>query len=305
VVTGTIHHAGVSGGAVIRGNRLLLVSEPTNGVLLLEDPVTRLRAGQLEPAAGESLEPLLKDLVDLDDLEEAAWDGARDVYAITSHARTARGDSPEGRYRLARLRFDTTGKLLEARQSDALLQAIVNDVPFLADSIRRTPARTGLNLEGLAWDPAGELLIGLRSPTITESAPRASGGQEDAVVLRLKNPDAVFSQPRQPARLGDVVKLDLHGQGIRGMAYDPALKAFWIVSGLSAEPNHPVRSPWSLWLWKGAQSPRRVEVPPGTGLEQPETVAPIEVEGRPYLLLVDPGTPGSRFALFPTPELPN
>ena len=101
---------------------------------------------------------------------------------------------------------------------------MVNDVPFLADAVRRTPAKAGLNIEGLAWTPEGHLLVGLRAPTVTESEPRPHGGQEDAVVLRLKNPEALFAEPRQPAQLGEVVKLDLRGQGIRGMCGDPDRK---------------------------------------------------------------------------------
>lgn len=302
VYDGRIMSAGVSGGAFLRG-KLLLTAEGTNGLTLLDDAMGRLRSGTVSPRPEEALAPALQGKVDLEDLEDAAWDGARDLYVVASHSRTARGDSPESRYRLARLRFDATGKLLEARQLDALLQAIVNDVPFLADSIRRTPARAGLNIEGLAWDPSGRLVIGLRAPTITESTKREHGGQEDAVVLRLKNPDTIFAQLGQPAAMGDVVKLDLHGQGIRGMAYDPRLKSFWVVSGLSAEPGYAVKSPWNLWLWKGEQPPRRARLPEGLDLEQPETVTPVEVEGQPYLLLIDEGRPSSPYALIPAPEV--
>ena len=302
---GKIALPGISGGALLRANHLLLVSDTGVGLTRVDNALARLSSGTVTPRQDEVLEPLPPGKVELEDLEDAAWDGARDLYVITSHSRTARGDSPESRYRLARLRFDATGKLLETRQSDALLQAIVNHLPFLADSIRRTPARTGLNIEGLAWDPQGQLLLGLRAPTITESTPRAHGGQEDAVVLRLKNPDQLFTQPGQPAVLGEVVKLDLHGQGIRGMAYDPRLKATWIVSGLSAEPGHPVTSPWRLWLWKGEGAPQPAKLPAGLALEQPETVTPVELDGLPFLLLIDPGRTASEYALIPTPECQN
>lgn len=304
VYRGRIAVSGVSGAALLRGNHLLLAAAGPNRLIRVDDALDRLRSCVVTPRTEEALAPQLGGKVELEDLEDVAWDGARDLFAGTSHSRTARGDAPDSRYRLARLRFDATGKLLEARQSDALLQAIVNRVPFLADSIRRTPARTGLNIEGLAWEPPGQLVLGLRAPTVTESTPREHGGQEDAVVLRLKNPAALFSQPGQPAVLGDVVKLDLHGQGIRGMAYDPRLKAIWIVSGLSADPGYRVQSPWSLWLWKGEGVPRSIPLPEGLGLEQPETVTPLELEGRPYLLLIDSSRPASPYALIPAPEGP-
>jgi len=300
VIRGKIVFPGVSGATLLPGNRLVLVSERGNGVAMIQDAVTRLRGGDVTPRPEELLEKALAGKVELDDLEDAAWDGAQDVFAVTSHSRTRGGDAPEPRYRLARLRLDDTGKLTEARQTDALLNAIVNGVPFLADSIRRTPARTGLNFEGLAWDPRGQLVIGLRAPTVTESKPRTDGGQEDAVVLWLQNPDEVFADPGKPAVLGDVVKLDLHGGGIRGMAYDPRLKAVWLLSGLSAEPNHAVKSPWSLWLWKGEHPPREIKLPPHVGLDQPKAITPLELDGKPYLLLID-DTSTNRYALIPTP----
>jgi hypothetical protein len=198
VIPGQVDLPDVSGATAIQGGRLLIVSGAGNRVLLIDEPAARLRAGRVIPQGRELLEPLLKGKVELDDVEDAAWDRRESAYLATSHSRSPRGDSPEGRYRLARLRFDARGKLVEARQSRALLDAVVNGVPFLADSIRRPPARTGLNIEGLAWSGEGHLLVGLRAPTVTESAPREHGGQEDAVVVRVRNPEAIFGET--PAR---------------------------------------------------------------------------------------------------------
>lgn len=299
---GEIAPARVSGAALTRDGRLALVSGEKNGLYILDDAPGKLLRGGAVPAP-RSLGPDLGGKVELEDLEDAAWDGRGDLFLATSHARTPRGDTPESRYRLARLHFDATGRLLEARQSDALLQAIQTEVPFLADSIRRTPARAGLNIEGLALTPEGELLVGLRSPTITESTPRPHGGQEDAVILRIKNPDALFDDPPQPALLGETVKLDLRGQGIRGMAYDPVRKGVWLLSGLSAEPTHPVRAPWGLWFWTGAGPARPAPAPEDTGLVNPEAVCPLSVDGKPHLLLVEDGEKSSRFALIRTPTV--
>ena len=290
----------VSGAAVVSEGTLVLTGREGK-TWLLSDAASLLRGGRV-PAG--RLRPLPREpggQVSLAGVSDAAWDGVNALFVVTSHSRTPGGDAPPERYRLARFRFDATGRLLAARQSDALLRAIVQEVPFLADAIRRTPARTGLNIEGLAWDPRGELLLGLRAPTITESTPRPHGAQEDAVVLRLRNPDAVFGDPPADAALGDTVKLDLRGQGIRGMAWDPQLKGAWLLSGLSAEPGHPVKSPWALWFWSGSGAPRPVKVPPGLDLEQPEAVTRLETPEGPRLLLVDPGTPDSRFALLPVP----
>ncbi|HEU4754448.1 MAG TPA: DUF3616 domain-containing protein [Armatimonadota bacterium] len=302
VIKGAIEVAGVTGAVMLSGDRLLLTSADENGVFTVQQAVSRLRGGRVGREAVEAQAPALQGKVKLQDLQDAAWDGTGDAFVVTSHARTPRGDSPEERYRLAQLHFDATGKLIEAAQTDALLQALVNEVPFLADSIRRTPARAGLNIEGLAWDPAGQLLVGMRAPTVTESAARPHGGQEDAVVVRVKNPDALFVGAGQAALLGDTVKLDLHGQGIRGMCYDPERKAYWILSGLSVLPNHPVKSPWGLWLWDGRVAAREAAVPPGLELEEPDAICRVEVDGKARLLLVEAGKPASRYALILPPD---
>jgi hypothetical protein len=299
VVSGTIELPRITGAVAARDGALLFVSSEPNSAAQVQGAGALLASGRVARA---DLQVLGVSGLALHDLQDVTWDGVGDAFAVTSHARTPGGDSPEERYRLARLHFDATGKLIEAQQSDALLQAVVNQVPFLADSIRRTPARAGLNIEGLAWDPAGELLVGLRSPTVTESTPRQHGGQEDAVVVRVKNPGALFGSAKEAAVLGDTVKLDLRGQGIRGMAYDPSRKAFWLLSGLSVLPGHPVTAPWYLWLWDGQAAPRRARLPEGLPLTAPTAVCRLEIDGAPRLLIVEGGSPTSRYALIAPPD---
>jgi len=298
ITSGTIELPGVSGVSILRDDRVLLTRNDGSSAAVLAEAAVRLLLGRVTAGDCQSAGAAA-----VEDAEDAAFDGGSFAYVLGSHARTAVGEAPDGRYRLARLKLDAEGKVVETRHSGALLAGILANLPFLADSIRRTPAKGGLNIEGLAWDSSGALVIGLRAPTITESTPRAHGGQEDAVVLRLKTPDELFGSPAKPAQLDDVVKLDLHGQGIRGMCYDPTLKAFWIVSGLSVEPTHAVSSPWGLWLWDGRGAPRSVPVP-GTGLEQPTAVCRLATPGGDRLLLVEAGKPRSRYALLRVPRAP-
>lgn len=304
VIRGEIAQPELTGAVMLRENRLLLTGSHGRQMFLLEGGPARLARGSVKLGLPDFLSGKLDGQIDVDDLEDVTWDGAGSAYAIASHARTPDGDTPETRYRLARLRLDTAGKLLDARHSDGLLLAIQNSVPFLADAMRRPPARAGLNIAGLAWDSrTGELVLGLRSPTVTESRPRPHGGQEDAVVLRIQNVDALFAGAPQAAKLASVVKIDLRGEGIHGMCYDPDRKGFWLVSGLSVAVGHPVQAPWALWFWDGTGEPREASLPGGTGLEHPSAVCRMEIDGNPRLLLVEGGANASRYAIIPVPEL--
>lgn len=301
---GEIAQPELTGAAFAGEGRLFLTVSHGRQVFILNDGAARLGRGTVRLGIPDILSGRLDGQIDVDDLQDAAWDGAGYLYVAASHARTPDGDAPENHYRLARLHFDAAGKLLDARHSEGLLLAIQNNLPFLADAMRRTPARAGLNVGGLAWDAGkGELVVGLRAPTVTESRPRSHGGQEDAVVLRIHDPAALFTSPPQPAQLADVVKIDLHGEGIHGMCYDPERKGFWLVSGLSVAPGHPVTAPWALWFWDGVRSVREARLPSGLDMTHPSAVARGEVAGKPQLLLVEDGPTTSRFALFPVPEL--
>ncbi len=296
---GEIELGEVSGAAVVRNGELVILADEGSTLYRLPEPGKTLLAGKIGAREMVPWKDFSEARLSLDDLEDAAFDGVGMLYLITSHSRTRRGDGPPERYRLAGLRVDATGRLLEARQTDALLKGIVSQIPFLADAIRRTPARTGLNIEGLAWQPEQGLLVGLRAPTITESTPRPHGAQEDAVVLRLANPEACLGGA-EPI-FGDTSKIDLQGQGIRGMVWDVKKGGCWILSGLSADPGHPVRSPWGLWFWKGSGAPIRIEVPKSLDLSQPEAIVRVETEKGPRLLIVDDSGKRSPYALLPIP----
>ncbi len=278
--------------APLPGGRWLVVASARNGVFI---------ARRLEPgvpiSAVTALGPQLEGKVELEGLEDVAADGQGNVYLLAAHGRTPRGDAPESRLRLARLRFDPQGELLEARQTRALADAIVNQIPFLADALRRPPARAGLKLEGLAWSAGGELLVGLRSPTVTESRPRPDGSHEDAVFLRIRNPAGPFSAVPEELVLGEVTTQNLGGQGVRGLAWDAARRRHWIVTGLSAEPNHPVASPWGLFAGAEGSAPARMRLPAGVAVSDPTGVALSN--GGTHLLLLEGSAADSRVSRIP------
>src|SRR5205085_7309280 len=114
----------------------------------------------------------------------------------------------------------------------------------------RTPAESGFNIEGAAWNAEGDLLLGLRSPTRAVGTPeRDDRVYENAIVLRLKNPRKLFGPPSETPELGQEVMLNLGGRGIRSMHYDAEQKGCWILAGLSPDPNYELRDAWELWFW--------------------------------------------------------
>ena len=95
----------------------------------------------------------------------------------------------------------------------------------------------GLNIEGLAFDAGGErLLVGFRGPLVDGKA----------MLVAIENVDEVFDKGAEPRIADEAILLDLGGDGIRGMTYDPRLEGFLIISG----PLEQVEDvPFRLWFW--------------------------------------------------------
>ncbi len=292
----------VTGLAAAPDGSLLLVSRADPARLLFRLPAEALLRDVVPGEVLAVFRPGAQSdsLADPVDLAVGAGD---EIFVLGSHARSRFGDAPEARYRLARTVWGPNQPPGPLMATSALLDSIVETFPFLTDSIRRTPARAGLSLDGLALLPSGELLVGVRSPTITESTPRPAGGQEDAVVLTLRQPRSLFSEPRQPAHLSAAEKLDLGGQGIRAMCPAPGSEVF-ILSGLSVEPNHPVQSDWKVWRWNRKDPPRplRLRTPPA--LKSPGALAVLPLHGKPTLLIGEGGPAESRVAAIDLPPDP-
>jgi hypothetical protein len=78
--------------------------------------------------------------------------------------------------------------------------------------------------------------------------------------------------------------LDLGGDGIRSLAYLPALDGYLVISGpVASQQVH-----FQLWFWSGhpgAQA-RRVNVAGLPGFEHAEGVSPAVIDGRQRIILV-------------------
>jgi hypothetical protein len=188
------------------------------------------------------------------DLEDLARIGDR-VFVTTSHGRKSSGNLDRARYRFAV--FDLSGAipnvtLAPAGTATSLLDqmlvagnwdapnagviAALEAASQLGDNSDATlaPENMGTNIEGLASDGAGKLLIGFRNPR--------PGGK--AIVVALANPDAVAAGA--VARFAGAAELDLGGLGVRGMAYSQAHGAVLIVAG-----PHATGGPFKLYRWSG------------------------------------------------------
>ena len=148
----------------------------------------------------------------LDDLEAVAVDRYGQVYAITSHSRNSKGKSKKSREKLTRFEiFEST--IVKPVIVESLSDALSDTHPLLkqAAEIDNVKAAGGLNIEGLCFDPAEEqLLIGFRSPL-------ANG---KAIIAAIENVDETFKKDGIPKISDELIRLDLNGEGIRGMTYD-------------------------------------------------------------------------------------
>jgi hypothetical protein len=225
----------------------------------------------------------------LADLEGLSADARGNVYAVTSHSRTSKGEEKRSREKLVRFRVE--GNCITAAHTITNLKAALTTAyPVLAEAaaVVEVKAQQGLNIEALEMAPDGRrLYIGFRGPL----------WQERALLAALDNPDAAFAG-EEPLRLAaNLVTLDLDGQGLRSMAWVAALGGYLMVSGPVAREGEAFR----LWFWAGPgeAAARPVGIDGLSGLAHCEGIATAAIGGRTGLILVsddgdrDAGRPAS------------
>jgi hypothetical protein len=247
------------------------------------------------------------------DLEGAARLGPL-VYWIGSHS-AGEGSGTAGAPRPNRQRLFATRLGLESgdkgkgvavtvepvgRPYQTLLADLEADpryAPFGLDQAAKRPgkAKDGLNIEGLAATPNGQLLIGFRNPL----------PQGKALVAPLTNPGAVLAG--EAARFGEPVLLELGGLGIRSL--EMVNGSLLIVAGPSG-PGNPKNGPAissALYRWNGQfeSAPELLRLfgtELGKSLFNPEA---LFVEGDSLVLLSDDGKlaiDGKRCENLPRPK---
>jgi hypothetical protein len=166
------------------------------------------------------------------------------IYWIGSHSRTSSDKRRVDRDRLFTTRLsykDGTATLTPSgKPYTRLLEDIAANPNLknlqLGPATERAPeSAAGLNIEALGHF-GSSLLIGFRGPT--------SNGK--AIVLTLRNPQAVVSDPRVRASIGAFTLLSLGGRGVRGMATFPRSSDILVIAGPEDD-----RRDFAVYRWAG------------------------------------------------------
>ena len=173
------------------------------------------------------------------DLEGAAAIGER-IYWISSHGRNKDGEEKKRRYQffatdvkagavpgVAPVGAPYTGLLKDLLAAPGLAAYELGAAAKLAPK-----APGGLNIEGLAAAPGGQLLIGFRGPL--------AGAK--ALIVPLTNPAQLLLGKH--ASFGAPIELDLDGRGIRSI--ELVGTAYLIVAGPAGESGD-----FALYRWSG------------------------------------------------------
>ena len=148
------------------------------------------------------------------DLEGCAQIGNL-VYWVGSHGRDKDGDEQESRQRLFATEVKRVGGRIELRPVGRPYKKLLADFAAepgltefnLAQAATLKPEDPGgLNIEGLAATPQGDLLVGFRNPN-----PNAR-----ALIVRILNPEAVIAGTSR-AKVRKEALLNLGGRGLRAI----------------------------------------------------------------------------------------
>ena len=181
------------------------------------------------------------------DIEGAAAIDSR-VYWISSHSRNSKGQARASRYRLfaTELRNDAANRIVPVGKPykyllhDLTESASLARYHLSAASKLAAEADGGLNIEGLAATPEGQLLIGFRNPL----------ADERALVVPLENPGEVVVGKR--ARLGEAFELNLGRRGIRSIELVDG--RYLIAAGPTADEGS-----FALYRWSGKRGDGRTD----------------------------------------------
>ena len=258
----------ISGVAHVPGSNQLLVldDDTTREIFLVEVDRDSSQLGDAVPV------PLGAEVTDM---EGITTDGSY-FYVVGSQSKPTGFDGVG----LIRFRFDPdTRRVSNLETIGDLKQWLADNVAELHGTGRQIGDHV-LNIEALAWDPVGSrLLLGLRAPVVN--------GQALVVPVKLIDRDGPFA--RENLRTdGPAIRIDLGGDGIRSLEYDPAANAYRLITG--ATLNEETRD-FRLVEWSGRDHSRVRDIALYSRKLKPEGIANAELHGSPTKVLVfDIGT---------------
>lgn len=184
------------------------------------------------------------------DLESATRVDKR-IYWASSHGRKSDGSAAKARRCFFATEVGSDGHLRAVGTPYAKLVAdMLADAALAPLGLAKLeeqglpPERGGLNIEGMGARADGALLLGLRSPLMDGCA----------VLVPFLNPDAVLDG-RERARFDPPIRLDLRGNGVRDLAYDPARHAWIVLAGAAGRGYGR-----ALYAWSGERDARAVPI---------------------------------------------
>jgi Protein of unknown function (DUF3616) len=260
IVGGDFEASGVA--HVPNSNQMLVVDDESEREVFAME--LRPDGAQQQPVTPVSL------AADVTDPEGITFDG-RYFYVVGSQSKQS-GFDGDG---LVRFAFDPrtrrAGGVERIRSLKAWLAA---NVPELRGAERRSGDDV-LNIEGVAWDPAGQrLLLGLRAPVVDGSAL--------VVPVRLADASAPFSSENLRVD-GAALRVPLDGDGIRSIEYDEQVKAFRLISGASLDRED---SEFRVLEWDGRAGSRPRPIMTFAREQKPEGIARAALDQRPVTVIV-------------------
>jgi hypothetical protein len=232
--------------------------------LLVPRPIAGLAAGALSDPEG---------------IARIDVDGAIDL--IVASSLSVRGFDISGNAiahdGLVRIRYAADGDL-SAQSIPGFRKWLLDNNPDLAPAAVKTPDNSGLNIEGLAWDPArAALLFGIRSPVTQDKIAVLS------VQVDLDGPWGLQSLHAGPTLT--IEKSDFADpQGIRDLDYDASRQEFLVLLGRSISLG---KAPFQLCSWDGGAPTVQVLDATFVSGMKPEGVTAIPGAGPRKLLIVD------------------
>ncbi len=222
----------------------------------------------------------------LDDLEAIDIDEQGNIYVITSHSQRQGKDREPDREKFVRFQIKDN-QFVDPIVITELKEQLLEAYPPFRENLSE---EEGFNIEGLTFDAQKQqMLIGFRSPLAGKKA----------IIVTLENVDAMFDRGETARFAEQQIFLNLKGEGIRGMAYDPRLQGYLVISGAAAKKQ----GEFHLWYWNGRPEhvPQKITVPGLKGFEYIEGITPVRRNGQDYIFAVsdDGDMNNNRSAKYP------